>query len=50
MAKIITETNSTMKIKAMADVRPIAVDDADSIVRSFHLTLSNDNKKNSAEA
>jgi len=39
-----------MKIKAMADVRPIAVDDADSIVRSFHLTLSNDNKKNSAEA
>lgn len=23
----------------MADVRPIAIDDADSIIRSFHLTL-----------
>ena len=30
---------STSKIKAMADVRPIAIDDADSIIRSFHLTL-----------
>lgn len=29
----------TSKIKALADVRPIAVDDADSIIRSFHLTL-----------
>ncbi|KAK3292433.1 HMGL-like-domain-containing protein [Chaetomium fimeti] len=29
----------TAKIKAMADVRPIAIDDADSIIRSFHLTL-----------
>ena len=26
----------TMKIKALADVRPIAVDDADSIIRAFH--------------
>lgn len=25
----------------MADVRPIAIDDADSIIRSFHLTLRN---------
>lgn len=25
----------------MADVRPIAIDDADSIIRSFHLTLQN---------
>lgn len=24
----------------MADVRPIAIDDADSIIRSFHLSLS----------
>jgi homocitrate synthase len=39
-----------MKIKALADVRPVAVDDADSVIRSFHLKLSNDNKKNSAEA
>lgn len=31
--------NSTSKIKAMADVRPIAIDDADSIIRSFHLNL-----------
>jgi len=30
----------TAKIKAMADVRPIAIDDADSIIRSFHLSLS----------
>lgn len=29
----------TAKIKALADVRPIAIDDADSIIRSFHLTL-----------
>ncbi|KAK4089029.1 hypothetical protein Purlil1_6462 [Purpureocillium lilacinum] len=31
----------TAKIKALADVRPIAIDDADSIIRSFHLTLQN---------
>lgn len=30
----------TAKIKALADVRPIAIDDADSIIRSFHLTIS----------
>ncbi|KAK4665660.1 homocitrate synthase lys21 [Podospora pseudopauciseta] len=29
----------TAKIKALADVRPIAIDDADSIIRSFHLNL-----------
>lgn len=29
----------TAKIKAMADVRPIAIDDADSIIRSFHLDI-----------
>ena len=26
----------TAKIKALADVRPIAIDDADSIIRTFH--------------
>ncbi|KAL7620017.1 homocitrate synthase lys21 [Parahypoxylon ruwenzoriense] len=31
----------TAKIKALADVRPIAIDDADSIIRSFHLNLQN---------
>jgi len=31
----------TAKIKVMADVRPIAIDDADSIIRSFHLNLRN---------
>ncbi|KAK3347137.1 HMGL-like-domain-containing protein [Lasiosphaeria hispida] len=30
----------TAKIKALADVRPIAIDDADSIIRSFHLGLN----------
>jgi hypothetical protein len=25
----------------MADVRPIAIDDADSIIRSFHLNVCN---------
>ncbi|ERS96882.1 uncharacterized protein SPSK_02501 [Sporothrix schenckii 1099-18] len=30
----------TSKIKALADVRPIAIDDADSIIRSFHLSLN----------
>ncbi|SPQ26755.1 1e123a7b-22ce-4efc-88c7-3376b74bf0e1 [Thermothielavioides terrestris] len=29
----------TAKIKALADVRPIAIDDADSIIRGFHLSL-----------
>lgn len=29
----------TAKIKALADVRPIAIDDADSIIRAFHLAL-----------
>ena len=29
----------TTKIKALADIRPIAIDDADSIIRSFHLDL-----------
>lgn len=29
----------TAKIKALADVRPIAIDDADSIIRTFHLNL-----------
>lgn len=30
----------TQKIKALADVRPIAIDDADSIIRTFHLSLA----------
>ncbi|KAK3936564.1 HMGL-like-domain-containing protein [Diplogelasinospora grovesii] len=34
----------TAKIKALADVRPIAIDDADSIIRSFHLHLSEQGK------
>jgi hypothetical protein len=29
----------TSKIKALADVRPIAIDDADSIIRAYHLGL-----------
>jgi len=29
----------TAKIKALADIRPIALDDADSIIRTYHLTL-----------
>lgn len=35
--------NSTHKIKTLADVRPIAIDDADSIIRSFHLHLCANN-------
>jgi len=30
----------TLKIKALADVRPLAIDDADSIIRNFHFNLS----------
>jgi homocitrate synthase len=30
---------STQKIKQMADIRPLAIDDTDSIIRSFHLEL-----------
>ncbi|KAF7562594.1 hypothetical protein G7046_g1535 [Stylonectria norvegica] len=30
----------TAKIKAMADIRPLALDDTDSIIRSFHLDLN----------
>jgi len=29
----------TSKIKAMADIRPLAIDDTDSIIRTFHLEL-----------
>jgi len=29
----------TRKIKAMADIRPLAIDDTDSIIRTFHLEL-----------
>lgn len=32
----------TAKIKALADVRQIAIDDADSIIRTFHGNLSKD--------
>ncbi|KAK3677656.1 homocitrate synthase lys21 [Recurvomyces mirabilis] len=32
----------TVKIKALADVRPLAIDDADSIIRNFHFNLNND--------
>jgi homocitrate synthase len=35
----------TQKIKALADVRPIAIDDADSIIRTFHLNLMSDEEK-----
>jgi len=35
----------TQKIKALADVRPIAIDDADSIIRTFHLNLHSENEK-----
>jgi len=31
----------TAEIKALADVRPIAIDDADSIIKSFHRNLHN---------
>jgi len=34
----------TAKIKALADVRPIAIDDADSIIRTFHGNLHKDNE------
>ncbi len=41
----------TTKIKALADVRPIAIDDADSIIRSFHLSLeSNSSNANGSDA
>lgn len=30
----------TIKIKALADIRPLAIDDADSIIRNFHFNLS----------
>ncbi|GAB7334574.1 hypothetical protein MBLNU13_g06553t1 [Cladosporium sp. NU13] len=30
----------TLKIKAMADVRPLAIDDADSIIRTYHYNLN----------
>jgi len=35
----------TIKIKALADVRQIAIDDADSIIRSFHWNLHNKEEK-----
>ncbi|KAK5123993.1 Saccharopine dehydrogenase [Meristemomyces frigidus] len=35
----------TVKIKALADVRPLAIDDADSIIRNFHFNLSADKER-----
>ncbi|KAK2062403.1 homocitrate synthase [Colletotrichum caudatum] len=35
----------TQKIKALADVRPIAIDDADSIIRTFHLNITEGEEK-----
>lgn len=35
----------TIKIKALADVRSIAIDDADSIIRSFHFNLGSKEEK-----
>jgi len=35
----------TQKIKALADVRPIAIDDADSIIRTFHFNLHADEEQ-----
>ncbi|KAI7255863.1 Homocitrate synthase, partial [Hortaea werneckii] len=35
----------TIKIKALADVRPLAIDDADSIIRTFHYNLTADKEK-----
>jgi len=43
-------TKSTAKIKALADVRPIAIDDADSIIRSFHLGLHEQAQSNGEAA
>ncbi|EXV00660.1 homocitrate synthase [Metarhizium robertsii] len=36
-----TQRNSTAKIKQMVDIRPLAIDDTDSIIRSYHLELQN---------
>ena len=35
----------TIKIKALADIRPLAIDDADSIIRNFHFNLSADKER-----
>ncbi|KKY33724.1 putative homocitrate synthase [Diaporthe ampelina] len=35
----------TQKVKAMADVRPLAIDDADSVIRTFHTNLTADEEK-----
>lgn len=35
----------TAKIKALADIRPIAVDDADSVIRAFHRNLKSGEDK-----
>jgi hypothetical protein len=37
--QMLTKNYRTAKIKKMADVRPLAIDDTDSILRSFHLEL-----------
>lgn len=46
----LTHLHRTAKIKALADVRPIAIDDADSIIRSFHFNLHNGPVNASAQA
>ncbi len=34
--RLLTGIYSTAKIKQLADIRPLAIDDTDSILRSFH--------------
>lgn len=35
----------TAKIRALADVRKIAIDDTDSIIRAFHFNVHNDEER-----
>ena len=35
----------TQKVKALADVRPLAIDDVDSVIRTFHLNLATEEEE-----
>jgi len=38
----------TAKIKQMADIRPLAIDDADSIIHAYHLGLQGQSEQQNA--
>ena len=43
--ELVIQLKLLKSFRALADVRPIQIDDADSIIRSFHFNLHNEQEK-----